>query len=398
MDFRFTKEEEAFREEVSQWLKKEIPQEWYDIDIRMWEENDESWAIARAFQLKLGQKGWLAPGLPKEYGGGGLGIMKRLILAEELATLDAPVGIETIMSVEWVSPTLLLFGTEEQKRKYVLPVAKGDIVFCLGYSEPNAGSDLASVQTRATEVSDGFVLNGQKIWTTIAHYADYMWIAARTDPDAPKHRGISMFVIDMKTPGITVRPLINLLNCHSFNEVFFDEAHISKDCLVGEKNRGWYHLASAALEFEHGGGLSGGIGATQTVKELVQYCKETKRYGKPIAEDPLIRQELAQSAIEASISRKMCYRIASKYARGLHPGSEGSMSMLVGTQLSKRMMNLGMRITGLYGLLEKDSKWAVLKGGIERMYLATASSGVGGGTTEIQRNIVAQRGLGLPRG
>lgn len=396
MDFGFTKEEEAFRAEVRQFLEKEIPQKWYDLDIRAWEETDESWAVSRDFHRKLGQKGWLASAYPKEYGGGELGTMKRLILAEELAAHHAPVGVEIAITVDWVGTTLLLFGTDEQKKKYIMPIAKGDIIFCVGYSEPNAGSDLASLQTRATEVSDGFVINGQKIWTTVAHYADYCWLAARTDPDAPKHRGVSMFVVDMKTPGITVRPLINLLNHHSFNEVFFDDVHVPKNCLIGEKNRGWYHLA-AALDYERSG-LSGGAGGETTIRRLVGYCKETKRHGKPLAADPLIRQELAQLAIENEVSRMMAYRIASIFGRGQRPNKEASMSFISSSTLTRKMMNTGMRIMGHYGLLERDSKWAVFNGMVERTYLSAASSGVGGGTTEIQRNIVAQRGLGLPRG
>lgn len=393
MDFRFTEEEEVFRQEVRRWLEKEVPPRWLELDLVAWEETDESWAISREFQRKLGQKGWLASAYPKEYGGGELGTMKRLILAEELASHRAPVGVEVAIAVDWVGPTLLLFGTEEQKKKYVTGIARGELAFCLGYSEPNAGSDLASLQTRVTEAGDEYIINGQKIWTSIAHYADYMWLAARTDPDAPKHRGISMFVVDMKTPGITVRPLINLLNRHSFNEVFFDDVHIPRDSLVGEKNRGWYQLA-AALDYERSG-LSGG--SRRIVEGLVQYVKGTERNGQPLANDPLVRQEIAQIAIENEVVRMMAYRIAWIFSKGQRPGSEASMSFLVSTQLSKRMMNTGMRITGLYGLLERDSKWAVLNARMMRTYLSAASSGVGGGTTEIQRNIIATRGLGLPR-
>ena len=393
MDFRFTEEEEAFREEVRQWLKKEVPPRWLELDLVAWEETDESWAIAREFQRKLGQKGWLASAYPKEYGGGELGTMKRLVLAEELAAHRAPVGVEVAIAVDWVGPSLLLFGTEEQKKKYVTGIAKGELAFCLGYSEPNAGSDLASLQTRAVEDGDEWIINGQKIWTSVAHSADYMGLAARSDPDAPKHRGVSMFVVDMKTPGITVRPLINLLNRHSYNEVFFDDVRIPKDSLVGQKHLGWYHLA-AALDYERSG-LSGG--SRRVVEGLVTLAKETERNGRPLADDPLIRQEIAQIAIENEIVRMMAYRIAWMFSKNQRPGSEASMSFLVSTQLSKHLMNVGIRLTGLHGLLERDSKWAVLNGRMERMYLSAASSGVGGGTTEIQRNIIATRGLGLPR-
>ncbi len=395
MDFRFTEEEEAFRKEVRQWLKKEIPPRWSELDPGIWEETEESWAISRQFQRKLGQKGWLAPAYPKEYGGLELSHTKRLILAEELAYNRAPVSVEVEITVNWVAPTIMLFGTEKQKNDYVTRVAKGDIIFCLGYSEPNAGSDLAALQTRAVEVGDEYVINGQKIWCSYGHLADYCWLAARTDPDVPKHKGISMFIVDMKTPGITVRPLINILNRHSFNEVFFDDVHIPKDNLVGQKNNGWYQLV-IALDYERS---SVGTAAAQQriIEELVKYAKETKRNGEPIANDPLIRNELAEMAVENEVLRMMCYRIAWMYSKNLHPSYESSMAMIFGSEVMRRLANVGMRILGHYGELDRDSKWAPLNAGIMRMYLCSVSIGVGGGSNEIQRSIIAMRGLGLPR-
>jgi len=395
MDFRFTDEEEAFREEVRQWLKKEIPQRWIELDLGVWEETEESWAVSRQFQRKLGQKGWIAPAYPKEYGGLEMSHTKRLILAEELAYSRAPIGIEVEITVNWVTPTIMLYGTEKQKKDYVTRVAKGDLIFCLGYSEPDAGSDLAALQTRVVEDADEYVINGQKIWCSYGHYADYCWLAARTDPDVPKHKGISMFVVDMKTPGITVRPLINILNRHSFNEVFFDDVRISKDNLVGEKNRGWYQLA-VALDFERSSIGTAAINQ-RIIEELVQYAKETKFNGGTLADAPLIRNELAGVAVENEVLRMMCYRIAWMFSKGLHPSYESSMSMLFGSELIRRLGNVGMRILGPYGQLDVGSKWAVLNARIMRMYLSAISMGVGGGSNEIQRNIIAMRGLGLPR-
>ena len=395
MDFKFTNEEEAFREEVCQWLKKEIPQRWIELDPGIWEETEESWALSRQFQRKLGQKGWMAPAYPKEYGGLEMSHMKRLILAEELAYSRAPVSIEVEITVNWVTPTIMLYGTEKQKKEYVTRVARGDLIFCLGYSEPDAGSDLAALQTRAAEDGDEYVINGQKTWCSYGHYADYCWLAARTDPDASKHKGISMFVVDMKTPGITVRPLINILNRHSFNEVFFDDVRIPKDNLVGEKNRGWYQLA-VALDFERSSIGTAAINQ-RIIEELVQYAKETKCNGGTLADDPLIRNELAGVAVENEVLRMMCYRIAWMFSKGLHPSYESSMSMLFGSELIRRLGNVGMRILGPYGQLDVGSKWAVLNARIMRMYLSSISLGVGGGSNEIQRNIIAMRGLGLPR-
>ena len=395
MDFKFTNEEEAFREEVCQWLKKEIPQRWIELDPGIWEETEESWALSRQFQRKLGQKGWMAPAYPKEYGGLEMSHMKRLILAEELAYSRAPVSIEVEITVNWVTPTIMLYGTEKQKKEYVTRVARGDLIFCLGYSEPDAGSDLAALQTRAAEDGDEYVINGQKTWCSYGHYADYCWLAARTDPDASKHKGISMFVVDMKTPGITVRPLINILDRHSFNEVFFDDVRISKDNLVGEKNQGWYQLAMA-LDFERSS-IGTAAANQRIIEELVQYTNETKGNGEPLADDPLIRNELAGVAVENEVLRMMCYRIAWMYSKGLHPSYESSMTMVFGSELIRRLSNVGMRILGSYGQLDVGSKWAVLNARIMRMYLSSISLGVGGGSNEIQRNIIAMRGLGLPR-
>jgi len=395
MDFRFSEEEEAFRQEVRQWLKETVPPRWYEIDAGLWEETEESWVLLREFQRKLGRKGWLAPAYPREYGGSEMSHVKRLILAEELYYHRAPVGIEMEISVNWVGGAISLFGTEEQKKKYLTEVAKGESCFCLGYSEPNSGSDLASIQTRAVEDGDSWVINGQKIWCSFAHYANYCWLGARTDPNVPKHKGISMFVIDMKTPGITVRPLINLLNRHSFNEVFLDDVRVPKDALIGERNKGWYQLAMA-LDFERS--LIGTAAANQRlIEELIQYVKEAKRSGNSPGDDPLIKDELAELAVENEVLRMMCYRIAWMYSKELHPSYESSMSLLFSSELLRHIANVEMRVLGHYGELAQDSKWAVFNARAMRTYLSCISIGVGGGTNEIQRNIVAMRGLGLPR-
>jgi len=395
MDFRFSEDEEAFRREVRQWLEQDIPQRWIELDPGIWEETEESWALAREFQRKLGRKGWLAPAYPSEYGGLELSHMKRLILAEELAYSRSPISIEVEITVNWVGPSIMLFGTERQKKEYLTRIASGDIIFCLGYSEPNAGSDLASLQTRATEVGDEYVINGQKTWCSYGHLADYCWLAARTDPDASRHEDISIFVVPMKTPGITVRPLINILNRHSFNEVFFDDVHIPKENLVGQKNKGWYQLV-IALDFERSS-IGYAAGNQRIIEELVKYVKDTTRNGEALANDPLVKNELAQLVVENEVARMMAYRIAWMFSKGLHPSYESSMSMVFVSEVMRRTANAGMRILGHYGELDRDSKWSVMNARIMRMCLSSLSIGVGGGSNEIQRNIIAMRGLGLPR-
>jgi len=395
MDFRFSEDEEAFREEVRQWLGKEIPQRWIDLDPGIWEETEESWALARAFQRKLGEKGWLAPAFPREYGGLELSHMKRLVLAEELAYSRAPVSVEVEITVNWVAPSIMLFGNEAQRKAYVTPIARGETIFCIGYSEPDAGSDLASLKTRAVEEGDGYVINGQKIWCSYAHLADYCWLAARTDPDAPRHQGISVFIVDMKTPGITVRPLINILNQHSFNEVFFDDVRIPKENLVGQKNNGWYQVM-IALDFERSS-VGWAASNRRVIEELIDYARNTMRNGKPLASDPLVRNQLAQLVVENEVARMMAYRLAWMFSRGLHPSYESSMSMVFISEATRRTADVGMRILGHYGELDRDSRWAVMNARLMRMCLSSLSIGVGGGSNEIQRNIIAMRGLGLPR-
>ena len=395
MDFRFTEDEAAFRRQVRQWLEQEIPQRWIELDPGIWEETEESWALAREFQRKLGQKGWLAPAYPKQYGGLELSHMKRLILAEELAYSRAPLSIEVEVTVNWVAPSIMLFGTEKQKKDYVTSIAKGDTIFCLGYSEPNAGSDLASLQTRAVEVGDEYVINGQKTWCSYGHLADYCWLAARTNPDASRHEGISIFIVGMKTPGITVRPLVNILNCHSFNEVFLDDVHIPKENLIGQKDNGWYHLM-IALDFERSS-IGYAAANQRIIEELIKYAKETTRNGKPLANDPLIRNELAQLAVENEVARMMAYRIAWMFSKGLHPSYESSISMVLVSEVMRHTANVGLRILGHYGELDRDSKWTIMNARIMRMCLSSLSIGVGGGSNEIQRNIIAMRGLDLPR-
>lgn len=395
MDFRFTPEQEEFRLEVREYLQKEVPRKWKEFGYQIWEETDESWAITREWNRKLGKKGWLALTWPEEYGGLGRSPIDQLILDEEMAAIGTPTGIEAAITIGWVCPTIFIFGTEEQKKKYLPPAARGNLLFCLGYSEPNAGSDLAAVRTTAVEDGDEFVINGQKVWTTIAHRADYCWLAARTDPDAPKHKGVSMLIVDMKSPGITIRPLINILGFHSFNEVFFDDVHIPKENLVGEKNRGWYQLAMA-LDFERSG-VGMPARGKQTIKGLVQYCKETKRNGKLLVDDPAIRRKLAQLAVDTEVLRLLCYRITWMQSKSETPNYEASVTKVFGSELLHRLANVGMQILGPYSQLDRGSKWAALRGEMLRSYLTSPSMNIGGGTSEIQRSIIAMRGLGLPR-
>ena len=390
MDFRFTPEEEGFREELRSFLKRELPDDWAgSVD-----EGDEDWDFTLEMRKKLAGKGWLAMAWPEEYGGQNASLMIQVIFAEEMAYHRAP-GRD-IFGTRMMAPTLMIHGTEEQKREHLPPVARGEVQWCQGYSEPESGSDLASLQTRAVEDGDDFVINGTKVWTSSAHRADHIMVLTRTDPDAPKHRGISFLLADMRTPGLEVRPIINMANVHSFNMVTFDNVRVPKRNLVGELNRGWY-VGATLLDFERSG-VDYSAGSQRMLEELVQFSKENSRNGRALADDPLVRRHLADLAIKVATSRLISYNTAWMQSEGLVPNKEASMGKAFGTELQQHVAAAGMDLLGLYGQLEPGSKYAPLAGRIERSYLTSVSATIAAGTSEIQRNIIATRGLGLPRG
>ena len=340
------------------------------------------------FQKKLSEKDWLAMAWPKEYGGAGASHMRQLVYNEEMAYAGAPVGN---MGVAWVGPSLMLYGTDEQKEKYIPRITGADDWWCTFYSEPGAGSDLAALQTRAVRDGDEYVVNGQKIWTSGGHLADWGWLAARTDPDAPKHKGITMFMVDMKTPGIQVRPLINIADRHGFNEVFFEDVRIPADQVVGEVNRGWYHMA-VALDFERSG-VGAYSGGRRRVEKMVGLAKQRPDL---LERRPSVKMELADRAVDIEVGTFLAYRVATMQAAGLVPNHEASASKLFGSEMGQRISQTGMHLLGMHGELRDDSP-----GQIEDYatgYLSSVSGTIAAGTSEIQRGIIATRGLGLPRG
>ena len=389
MDFRFTPEEEQFREEVRAFLKKELTTEFFD-DL----ENRGDTEFSREFSRKLAQKGWLAMAWPKEYGGGGATMMEQLIFNEELGYNHAPTGSHR-QGINLIGPCLIVHGTEEQKKRFLKDITAAEVVWCQGFSEPNAGSDLASLQCRAVEDGDDYVITGQKVWTTNAHRADWCHLLARTDPDAPKHKGISYFLIDMKSPGITVRPLINMLASHDFNELFLDEVRVPKENMVGEKNQGWY-ASQTTLSFERSG-VGMPAQCRRLLEDIIEYAKETSLHGEPLAKDPSVRHKLANKAVEIEVGKMIAYRVAWMQNKSMIPILEASMSKLYGTELMVDLANVGLQVLGLYGQLDRESKWARLRGRLLRTYLFSPGGTIAMGTSEIQRNIIAYRGLGLPR-
>ncbi len=392
MEHRFTPEEDAFREELRGFLNRELPEDW--VGSTGVGDDDGDWEFTLEMRKKLAEKGWLTMAWPEEYGGQGASHMMQLIFTEEMAYRSAP-GRDAF-GTGMLAPTLMIHGTEEQKREFLPPVARGEVQWCQGYSEPESGSDLASLQTRAVEDGDDFVINGTKVWTSSAHRADHIMVLTRTDPDAPKHRGISFLLADMNTPGIQVHPIINIANEHGFNMVTFDNVRVPKKNLVGEMNRGWY-VGATLLDFERSG-VDYSASSRRVLEDLVDFCKNTSRNGHTLAEDPLVRRSLAELAVEVEASRLISYNVAWMQSQGIVPNKEASMGKVVGTELQQHIYSTGMKLMGLYGQLEGDSKYAKLRGRIEKGYLINISATLASGTSEIQRNIIATRGLGLPRG
>jgi alkylation response protein AidB-like acyl-CoA dehydrogenase len=295
-----------------------------------------------------------------------------------------------------LGPTLMIHGSEEQKQAHLPPVARGEIQWCQGYSEPQSGSDLASLSTRAVVDGDDFVINGSKIWTSMAHRAEWIMLLTRTDIDAPKHRGISFILVDMKSPGVTVRPIINMANRHEFNEVIFDNVRVPRQNVVGEENRGWY-VAVTLLDFERSG-IDYSANARRLLEETLQYATETKRNGKPLVETGWVRDALADRFIEVEVARLMAYNVAYMQGQGIVPNKEASMSKVFGSETVQRVTKTSLDILGMYGALDRNDKWAPLKGRIQENWMSAFSGTIAAGTSEIQRNIIASRGLELPRG
>ncbi|MCH8050956.1 MAG: acyl-CoA dehydrogenase, partial [Chloroflexi bacterium] len=391
MDFRFTPQEQAFREEIRDWLKTNLPDH---VPGERMSGDSENMNVYKKFAQRLATKGWVAPHWPKEYGGLGLSVFEQLVFNEEMAEASAPMGYSTI-GTGWVGPTLIVYGTDEQKQRFLPQITAGDVMWCQGFSEPNAGSDLASLKTSAVRDGDDYVINGQKIWTSGAHYADWMILIARTDPEAPKHKGISYFLVDMKAQGLTTTPLIDMMDNHAFNEVFFDNVRVPRANLLGEENRGWY-MAATTLDFERSS-IGGAVGAGRMVRDLVQYCADTPWNGHRLIDESRVRSRLSDAAIEAELGRLLSYRVVTLQSRGAVPNYEASIAKLFNTDMQLRMARSGLEIMGLYGQLDHQDKYAPLKGRFERQYLWQTGLAVGGGTTEIQKNIIAMRGLGLPR-
>ncbi|MBI2216701.1 MAG: acyl-CoA dehydrogenase family protein [Candidatus Rokubacteria bacterium] len=397
MDFTLTPEQEALRAEVRAWLTANIPDEWVNQIVgRADVPRAEAYDFMRAWQRKLYDAGFIGLTWPKEYGGRGLTFMEELIVQEEMALAKAP-PILNILGVGMAGPTIIAYGTEAQKSRYVSKILSCEEIWCQGYSEPNAGSDLASLQMRAVKDGECWVISGQKVWTSLAHVADRMMLLARTDPDAKRHKGITYFLLDMHLPGVTVKPLKQLTGDAEFNEVFLDNVRVHESEVLGGVNNGWA-VGLTTLMYER---LALGFGLQVRLRialdGVVDLARRMEKDGRVITKDRIMRQKIAQLWIETEALKYTGARGITKLLKGEMPGPEASSGKMIWVDTHQRMQELAMEIEGPYSQLTRGSDWAVEGGLWQYTFLRSRANSVEGGTTEIQKNIIGERVLGLPK-
>src|SRR5262245_59313543 len=395
MDFAFSAAEEAFRTRVREWLRANLPEGWGTPACPKPRTPAEKVAFARQWQRKLYDGGWAGISWPKEYGGQALSVLEQLMFHEEYFAAGAPDMIDIAIGPGLTGPTLIHHGTEAQKRRFLDPILRGEEVWCQGFSEPGAGSDLAALRTRAEVKGDHLVVNGQKVWTSYARYAEWCILIVRTDPDAAKHRGLTFALLDMKTPGISVRPLVEMTGVAWFNEMFLENVVIPRDMVVGEINRGW-DIAITTLSHERGTAVPYQR-LKQHVDGITALARRLSDHGQRVA-DPLVRQRLARLVIDVEIVRLTAYRNITRIMHSGQPGPEGSMLKLLLSEIEQRIMEAAMWLSGSHAQLDEHAPQAHDQGRWQYGYLWSRAATIYAGTSEIQRNIIAQRVLGLPRG
>jgi 3-oxocholest-4-en-26-oyl-CoA dehydrogenase alpha subunit len=399
MDFKFGEKEERLRGEVRDFAREEMKGR--NVVSGLEEESlDEDWAFSLQMSKKLAQKGWLTMAWPKEYGGGAASAFEQYVYIDEASYWGIPGTTMGVGGIGWVGQSLMLFGSQEQRNKYIPPIAAGepDGIWCTAYSEPNAGSDFANIQTRAVRNGDEYIVNGQKIWTSCAHRARWCWLAVRTDSSvAKKQHGISLVILDMKSPGITIKPIVNYAGVHIFNELFFDNVRIPVINLVGKENGGWYHLMQS-LAFERHSIAPQFYGSARRIHEfLVKYARTTMYKGKLMSADPVVRHKLAERTIELETLKMFGYEITWKMSKGTIPVYEAARNKAYCDMIIQRLATTGTEMLGIYSQVDVSSKWAKLLGMITRLYMMFPGLSIAGGTDEVQKNIIGQFKLGLPR-
>jgi alkylation response protein AidB-like acyl-CoA dehydrogenase len=396
MDFEYTPEQRAFRREFRDWLGAHLPP-----DLCLDDAADDRVASDRetferrcAWQRTMHAAGWVGITWPTEYGGRAAGLIERVIWDEEYAMARAPV-LPGNMALNLVGPTIIHWGTDEQKRAHLPRILSGDEVWAQGFSEPNAGSDLASLRTRAVAHGDEFVINGQKVWTSGAQFAHWILVLARTNPDVPKHKGISAFLVPLSTPGITVRPLVLMTGHHHFNEVFFEDVAVPRANLLGPIDQGWKVSTTTLMHERHSAGARNNV---SQVARLIALAREVEHDGQPAWENPVIRQRLVQLAIDCEAFKYTRLRNLTRQLRGEPPGPEGSILKLSGSELGVRIADAAGELLGMHALVNEPSKAVPDAPRWFNRIIAARQYTISAGTSEIQRNIIGERVLGLPKG
>jgi len=389
MDLNLTPEQQQFRDELRAWLQTNVPPPWSGSEAE--EEKGPYFGYLRDWQRKASEGGWAAISWPTEYGGRDAKLIEMAILQEEWARAEAPPLINAL-GLYLIGPTIIAAGTAEQKARYLPKIVSAEEIWCQGFSEPNAGSDVASLATKATLDGDHFIVNGQKIWTSLAHVADWCLLLTRTDPDAPKHKGITALLLDMRSPGVTVRPLKQMTGDSSFNEVFFDNVRVPLANVLGEVNKGWQTAITTLMNERANLGTGTYVQFKRNLDELIERVRQTKRGGEPASRNPVIRQKLAQAYVELEVFRLTNMRSLTRISQTGVPGPEGSILKLQWSEFNQRLQQIAMESLGPHAQLWgfDDGRWVF-------HYLRARANTIEAGTSEILRNIVAERVLGLPK-
>jgi len=393
MNFQLTPNQEALRKEFDDFFREEMKHAPLMAAGENVYDRDEPFTFHCHLAREMGKRGWLSMAWPEAYGGRNAPIIDQLLF-NEVRGYHRAQGVD-VQGVCMLAPTLLVSGNEDQKQEHLPPIAGGETFWCQGWSEPNAGSDLASLTTRARRDGDDYIINGQKTWTSNAHRTDWCFLLARTDPEQARHRGLSFFLIDMKSPGITLRPLQTMDGAHHFNEMYLDDVRVPARNMVGAENKGWY-VTLMTMNFERSN-IGAFSEAQRDLEDLIAFCRETRRNGRPLFEDVLVRRKLADLATTIEVGRMMAYNVAWLQEQGDLPADKASAIKVYSTEMGEKVAFVGCDIMGLYSQLQYGSKWAQLSGRFAVAYQHCLTLKIAGGTSEIQRTLIATRGLGLPR-
>ena len=385
MNLSYTADEERFRAELRAWLEANPagPEP---------ERLDDWVAHGKAWQRKLYEAGWCGIAWPAEYGGRGASLIQQIIFQEEIARAQAPLPIN-LAGLTMGGPVLIAHGTEKQKRRHLQRILAADEIWCQGFSEPGAGSDLAALRTRAVLDGDHFVVTGQKVWTSFARYADWCMVLVRTNPDAPKHRGITFLLVDMHSPGVSVRPLRQISGDEDFNEVFFDDVRVPRANVIGTIDAGWDIAITCLMHERQTLTFSRQLQSAVALTDMVDMARE-----RGVSRDPLVRQALASAVVDSHAMRYTAYRNLTRALRGEVPGPEGSIEKLFWSEMYQRQVETSVRLLGQHGILLRGSAHAVDEGRWPHLLLYSRGRTIAAGTSEVQRNIIAERVLRLPRG